>query len=357
MTVKNNSLIQVVGTAVAALFVPAFLMLVLPLSVSAADMSVDDGGSWATDSVTPYYDSGSTDSGSWVTDSVTPYYDSSSNGGTWVTDSVTPYYDNYGGSSYGGGYMTGGGHGGGYMTGGVFGGGYMTPIRTVPSNSNTNTNVIDNGNSCTAVNSCNYNLNAPTTVTTVTNPPPVAQPIVYTQPPVVYNNPPIVYNNPPVYNPRPATPYITLSQVPYTGLDLGFWGTIAYWGFLIFWCLVIAYLVVVKKVQNRIAQSVKDFLLGEDEAEAQYVSEAIPSVGSASSLAGQAPQAASHTAVSGFSQSDLAALASLLNSMMGKSQQTIVTTPAPMRTSVATPFTDQTDEFILSQISRHAKRA
>ena len=41
--------------------------------------------------------------------------------------------------------------------------------------------------------------------------------------------------------------------MPYTGLELGFWGTIAYWGFLVLWCLIAAYLIVVKKVQNKIA--------------------------------------------------------------------------------------------------------
>jgi len=64
----------------------------------------------------------------------------------------------------------------------------------------------------------------------------------------------VVYNN--------NTPYIALSATPYTGLDLGFWGTVAYYDFLVLWCLVAAYLVVVKKVQNRILNSLNSFLFG-----------------------------------------------------------------------------------------------
>ena len=55
---------------------------------------------------------------------------------------------------------------------------------------------------------------------------------------------PIAYNN---------TPYVTLAAVPYTGLELGPVGTALYWGFLVLWCLFAAYLIVVKKVHNKIA--------------------------------------------------------------------------------------------------------
>lgn len=54
---------------------------------------------------------------------------------------------------------------------------------------------------------------------------------------------------PPTYN----TPYVSLASVPYTGLELGPYGTVIYWSFLILWCLFAAYLVAVKKVQNNIA--------------------------------------------------------------------------------------------------------
>jgi hypothetical protein len=37
--------------------------------------------------------------------------------------------------------------------------------------------------------------------------------------------------------------YLYLSQIPYTGLDLGFWGTILYWIVLVSWSLAAAYLV------------------------------------------------------------------------------------------------------------------
>ncbi len=54
---------------------------------------------------------------------------------------------------------------------------------------------------------------------------------------------------PPAYN----TPYVSLASVPYTGLELGPYGTVIYWSFLILWCLFAAYLVAVKKIQNTIA--------------------------------------------------------------------------------------------------------
>ncbi len=70
------------------------------------------------------------------------------------------------------------------------------------------------------------------------------------------------------YNqPRPHAPYITLSQVPYTGLDLGPVGTILYWSFLVFWCLFMAYVLVIKRVHYRLARSLKGFLYGTDEEE------------------------------------------------------------------------------------------
>ena len=64
---------------------------------------------------------------------------------------------------------------------------------------------------------------------------------------------------PPVY---PNTPFVTLSAVPYTGLELGPVGTALYWGFIAFWCLLAAYLIVVKKVQNSVYNSLKTVLFG-----------------------------------------------------------------------------------------------
>ncbi|MDB5225784.1 MAG: hypothetical protein JWL87_736 [Candidatus Adlerbacteria bacterium] len=64
---------------------------------------------------------------------------------------------------------------------------------------------------------------------------------------------PIAYN---------TTPYITLSQAPYTGLDLGPMGEVLYWTFLVLWCLGAAYLVVVKRVQNKAVAYLNGFLFG-----------------------------------------------------------------------------------------------
>ena len=61
--------------------------------------------------------------------------------------------------------------------------------------------------------------------------------------------PPTVY--PPQYYPNP-TPFVTLSAVPYTGLDLGFGGTVVYWSFLILLALLAAYLVIVVRVQTKV---------------------------------------------------------------------------------------------------------
>lgn len=65
--------------------------------------------------------------------------------------------------------------------------------------------------------------------------------------------------------PPPQTPYITLSSVPYTGLDLGPVGTAVYWSFLMLWSVLAAYLVAVKRVHV----SLYNFLFGTPEASAQ----------------------------------------------------------------------------------------
>jgi hypothetical protein len=56
------------------------------------------------------------------------------------------------------------------------------------------------------------------------------------------------------------TPYVSLSAVPYTGLELGPVGTALYWGFLVLWCAVAAYLIAVKKVQNKLVSGMSAFL-------------------------------------------------------------------------------------------------
>ena len=99
----------------------------------------------------------------------------------------------------------------------------------------------------------NYNTNNNNVVVNV----PVQQPVVYTQPAPVYVS---TYIPPqPVYN---AGPYVTLSQVPYTGLDFGPIGNFLYWAFIVLWFVFVAYLVLVKRVQNAVYRSLKTTLFG-----------------------------------------------------------------------------------------------
>lgn len=72
---------------------------------------------------------------------------------------------------------------------------------------------------------------------------------------------PVVYNTP--IQPIPQT--ITLSQVPYTGFDLGTVGEIAYWSFLALVALFGTYMLAFKRVQNPIAKKLSTFLFGEEE--------------------------------------------------------------------------------------------
>ena len=147
--------------------------------------------------------------------------------------------------SYGSGYSGGfGGYGGG--------GGY--------TNVNTNSNYTYSYNNCVGTNNCN------TANTVITNPSPT---VTYTSPTYSYPSyPSYSYSQPYSYTPPviitssgTTNPYVSLSSIPYTGLELGFWGTLAYWGFVILWCLFAAYLVVVKRVQNKFMA----FLFGKSE--------------------------------------------------------------------------------------------
>src|SRR3989344_1274594 len=74
-----------------------------------------------------------------------------------------------------------------------------------------------------------------------------------------YDNHCYTYAAPIAYN---TTPYITLSQAPYTGLDLGPVGEVLYWTFMVLWCLGAAYLIVVKRVQNKLVGFLYGFLFG-----------------------------------------------------------------------------------------------
>lgn len=279
-----NSLTNTLKNGTIALV--AVFFIAAPFAAHAADF--DDSG-WYTDSYsdsypvdTGYYTDSYTDSypsyyddTSWMTDSYTdsyPAYDDTS----WITDSYTDSYPMDYGSGYGlsgsAGYPTSYLSGSGYLSSSYLTGpSYIASHPSAPSISNTNVNT--NTNTCTN-NSCNTNVSAPTTInaptTVVTNPPAVINNYPsYPAYPAYPVNPPCntcgCYGYAPCYHPIAynQTPYISLSQVPYTGLELGFWGTILYWGFLVLWCLIAAYLIVVKKVQNRVLRSLNSFLFGD----------------------------------------------------------------------------------------------
>jgi hypothetical protein len=126
-------------------------------------------------------------------------------------------------------------------------------------------------------------------------------------------NPPIVYKNPP--------PYINLSAVPYTGLDLGPVGTVVYWGFLIAWCLLAAYLIAVKRIHMSILRWYKKALFNEEVA----------------------VQPVQEVSFAGFSHSDITKLADILRGAV------VGSAPAA---PAAVESGDATDPFILSQIHR-----
>ena len=142
---------------------------------------------------------------------------------------------------------TGGYYGGyGYTSYGI--GGYSIPSYSYPIYSNglsssyiNTSNIISNTNiSSSYINTTNITNNS--SVST--------QPYYYYPQPTYYQQPQYIsYQQPLAYN---SAPYVSLSAVPYTGLDLGPVGTVFYWGFLILWCLAAAYLIVVKRVQNKI---------------------------------------------------------------------------------------------------------
>ncbi|HWB34226.1 MAG TPA: hypothetical protein VG753_02835 [Candidatus Paceibacterota bacterium] len=124
------------------------------------------------------------------------------------------------------------------------------------------------------------------------------------------------YVPPPVYQ-NPA-PYINLSAVPYTGLDLGPVGTVLYWAFLAAWCLLAAYLIAVKRVHMSIVRWYQKALFGTDAHVSQNVS------------------------LAGLSSSDMHTLAGMLRA----SEHT------PAHAAPAAAQDDAIDPFILSQINR-----
>ena len=99
-------------------------------------------------------------------------------------------------------------------------------------------------------------------------PPPVYYPPVY-QPPyyhtVSYVPPQPIFYAPPQYPPVRITspaPYITLSAVPYTGLDLGPMGEVAYWSLLALTALLGLYLTLVRRTHHTLARWMQSKVAG-----------------------------------------------------------------------------------------------
>lgn len=259
MNTFTNNTVRTLGSAFAAL-----ILLALPLAaVHAADLGTGWDTTGYTDYSSPSYDYSSPSYSGWDTTGYTDYSTPSYSGWdtTGYTDYTSPSYTGY--SSYTPSYSS-------YMPSSFYSTFPTQSQSQSQSQSSTNVNTNVNTNTCSATNSCNTTtqINAPTTVTTNTTGgggysypvyTPVYQPVY--QPPVyqpVYTPP--VYQQPIAYN-QPA-PYVSLSAVPYTGLDLGPVGTALYWGFLILWCLGAAYLIVVKRVQNKLVGALNGFLFG-----------------------------------------------------------------------------------------------
>jgi len=246
MTTITNTTVRTLGTAFAAFMLLALSFAAAP-QAHAADM-FDSGGYDYIDTYTPDTSYAPSSGGYDYIDTYTP--DTSG-----YTSYGTPTYDT---SSYGGSYLSGSSFGG-------YGGSFLQPA-AVGGNTNVSSSVFAPTNTCTAPNTCNTSyddhsiFNAPTTVTIAgggSNSYPVYTPVYTPSYQPVYQP---TYQQPIVYN-QPA-PYVALSAVPYTGLDLGPWGTAAYWGFLILWCLGAAYLIVVKRVQNKLVSTLNGFLFG-----------------------------------------------------------------------------------------------
>lgn len=232
------------GIAFAALVLLA--LAIVPVSVSAADLGYDySGGNGFSDYGGGYDYSGGngySDFGGYEYSGGNGYYE--------------PSYSSY--PSYSSGYSYG-----------LSGMSYGVPSGYSYNSSSAASSVYAPTNTCTAPNSCNDNsvFNAPI-VTTIND--------VETSDndddrcrrncdrDRDYDNDCRncgVSYNPPVYYPQ--APYVSLAQVPYTGLELGTTGTILYWSFLVIWCLVAAYLIVVKRVQNTLLAKLNAFLFGD----------------------------------------------------------------------------------------------
>ena len=186
-------------------------------------------------------------------------------GGTYQTyTSAIPTYD-YGYNSYGNSLAYGVGYGLGYA---AMSYPYYTyqnypVVASAPSNTSvySPTSIVAPTNTCTAPNTCNTTVDDHSVVSAPTYAQPATayvSPVVQTVPYYTaqayvpsysYSSPSYVYTNPapyyapvnPVVNP---SPYVALTQIPYTGLDLGLFGNALYWIVLAGVALAGAYLLV-----------------------------------------------------------------------------------------------------------------
>lgn len=329
MTLSNIGIGRTSGIALAAL-----VLLALTFTPSAAGAADFEDYGWVDtasyDTWEPSYDS--YDDYGWVD---TAYYDTWEPEYDYETDYGSYGYEDTYGGSYGGGSYGGGSYGGGSFGGGSFFGSpsyiYQPQPSRPSSNSNTNNNYNNNQNQ--NINDVDVNVNVGAERDYDRNRDHDRDYDYEYE--YDYRNP-VVYNPPVYYNP---TPYVTLSQVPYTGLELGFWGTIAYWSFLVVWCLIAAYLIAVKKVHTRIAARIKTILFGDDMGVSHpvYATNA-PSLATAG--------VSNETLGEKFSRTEIAALASaLIEALEGKTTRSY----EPVAPAVQK---DSTDPFILSQINR-----
>ena len=175
-----------------------------------------------------------------------------------------PTYD-YGYNSYGNSLAYGVGYGLGYA---AMSYPYYTyqnypVVASAPSNTSvySPTSIVAPTNTCTAPNTCNTTVDDHSVVSAPTYAQPATayvSPVVQTVPYYTaqayvpsysYSSPSYVYTNPapyyapvnPVVNP---SPYVALTQIPYTGLDLGLFGNALYWIVLAGVALAGAYLLV-----------------------------------------------------------------------------------------------------------------
>jgi hypothetical protein len=215
-----------------------------------------------------------------------------------VSDTLYPDYIDYSYSptyDYGYGYSAPSYSSGGYS--------YYTPSYSIPSYSQpskSSSNSSSNTEVCNAENSCNTNYSYDLDYNYESN---VEINIEGDTDKKRYDNDRKVSYQ---------APYVSLSQVPYTGLELGPVGTALYWSFLVLWCLVAAYLIVVKRVQNTLLSKLNVFLFGEPGA----------------------TQATSQ----GLSEREIEHYASMLRSSAKKHE--------------VAKSEDETDEFVLAQINR-----